>query len=150
MIPDTKTWEIVGETANTRFFRIEDGILAALPHAGSTDDLVTARENAAFQSEFFRSLGRPGVLLVFFDPMVSQDKDARRVYQTMDPRVLRAAALVAETLLGRAIASWFLGVSKPPFHVKNFGSVEGAIAWAREMNAAVDAEPMQNRAEERL
>ena len=131
---DTTGWDLVGETANCRYFRVEQGVLAAIPHAGTDDDLASATANVAFQTEYFDRLGRPGVVLVFFDAMTSQSKEARTVYQTIEGHSLRATAIIASTLLGRAIASWFLGVSKPTMPVRLFAGVDDALSWAREVD----------------
>jgi hypothetical protein len=131
---DTTRWRFLGESSNTRYFEIETEVLGALPNPGSTDDGETARENLSFQHDHWRKHG-PGVVVVFFDNMVSQDKDARRVYQQeSDPALMRGTALVGGTLLGRAMGSFFLGLSKPAIPLKMFGDLEQALAWARDLN----------------
>ena len=130
---DTSGWKPVGETSNTRYFEIEPTLLAALPHPGASDDRQTAHENQRFQNEHWRKLGRGGVVVVFFDNMVSQNKDARRIYQEEpDPALMLGTALVGGTLLSRAMGSFFLGLSKPRIPVKMFPSLDEARAWARE------------------
>jgi hypothetical protein len=131
-IPNTSRWESAGESTNTRYYKIEDGILAGVPHAGSVDDAASARSNIALQREYFQKTS-PGVCVVFFDNMVSQDKGARGVYQTeADPSFLLGTALVGGSLLSRAMGSFFLGLSKPRVKLKMFANLEDAIAWGRE------------------
>ena len=137
---DTSRWTLVGETANSRYFELEPGILAAVPHPGSKDDRATASENQRFQNEHWCSRGRGGVVLVFFDRMVSQDKDARRVYQyEPDVRYMRATLLIGGTLLSRAMGSFFLGLTRSRIPVKMFGTLDEALAQARQINAEADA-----------
>lgn len=129
---DTRGWEVVGSTANSRFFHVEAGVLAALPLPGTSDDRTTAIENVAFQTDYFRKLGRRGVVLIFIDGFTSQDKDARRVYLDQGGEVIVGAALIASSLLGRAIASLSLGIRKAKIHVKMFRDVNEALPWARQ------------------
>jgi len=130
-------WEVVGATANVRFFHVETGVLAALALSGTMDDGATARANRTFQEGYFRSKGHPGAVLVLLDGLVSQDKDARRVYQEMDGRLVVAAAMVATTLLGRAIASFSLGIREPTAPLRFFPAVDEALVWARgQLNAS--------------
>jgi hypothetical protein len=132
---DTTKWKAVGETSNTKYFEVEPDILAAVPNKGSSDDGESARANQSFQNSYWHKAGHGGVVLVFFDRMISQDKDARRVYQKdLDLTVMRATALVGGSLIGRAMISFFLGISKPQCPVKPFGDVQGAIDWARQIN----------------
>jgi hypothetical protein len=136
-VPDTSGWPFVGETSNSRYYLIEPDVLAALPAAGSADDLATARENVGFQNAYFRTAGHPGVVVVFFDNLVSQDKDARRIYQQEpDLTVLRGVALVGGSLLSRAIGSFFLGLSKPRIALKMFSELAEALAWAHQLNGS--------------
>lgn len=133
---DTSTWTPVGESTNTAYFLVEPGILAAVPHEGARDDFASATDNQRFQNEHFRAAGAAGVVIVFVDRMVSQDAAARRVYGTdLDVTVIRATALVGGTLLGRAMISFFLGLSRPRVPVKTFADGPSAIAWARGLNA---------------
>ena len=132
---DTTKWKSVGETSNTKYFEVEADILAAVPDKGSSDTGESARANQSFQNGYWHKAGHGGVVLVFFDRMISQDKDARRVYQKeLDLKVMRATALVGGSLIGRAMISFFLGISKPQCPVKPFGDVQGAIDWARQIN----------------
>lgn len=129
--PDTSGWKHVGDTTNTRYYLIEPHVLGAVPNQGSSDDAASARANTDFQNAFLRENGG-GAVVIFFDRMVSQDKDARRVYQTEpDPTVFHGAALVGGSALSRAMGSFFLGLSKPKVPLKMFASTEAALEWAR-------------------
>jgi len=130
--PDTSNWKKLGATSNTQYYEVEPGILAAVPHQGASDDERSARQNNLFQMEYFRDSQRRGCVLVLFDRMKGQDAGARRVYQREpDAKLLLGTALVGGTLLGRAMASFFLGLSKTQVPVKLFGDVPGALRWAR-------------------
>jgi len=134
---DTSRWLYVGETSNTRYYDISEDVLGALPNDGAVDTEETARDNVAFQMNHFRQRGHGGVVVVFADALSSQDKGARRVYQSEpDPAVMLGTALVGNTLLGRAIISFFLGISRPRIPVRLCGSLEQALEWAGTLVAA--------------
>jgi hypothetical protein len=139
--PSTSEWRAAGATSNTAYFEVEPGVLAGVPHQGARDDGRTARENVEFQNAHFRQEGRAGCVVIFFDRLSAQDAEARRVYQSEpDPRFMRATALVGGTLLGRAMGSFFLGISRPRIPVKLFGTLDEALAWARELNRTGSAQ----------
>jgi hypothetical protein len=135
---------MVGTTTNCRFFEVEPGVLAVVPLAAAVDDEKTALENFAFEESYFRKLGRSGVSLVLVDNAVSQDREARRVYQRSRSTQVAAVAFVADTLLGRAIASFMLGGRESGAPVKMFATVEDALPWARShLKTSAGEEPVQ-------
>jgi hypothetical protein len=125
-------WTVVGQTANSRFFEAEKGILVAMPLPGAVDDAKTANENRVYQEKYFIDRGHAGVVVVLVDGFASQDKDARRTYQETTEPLILSVGLVASSLLGRAIASFAIGMRKYPLPVKFFGTLDEALAWARE------------------
>ena len=130
--PDISSWKKLGVTSNTQYYEIETGVLAAVPHVGASDDEHSARQNNVFQMDYFREVRQPGCVLVLFDRMKGQDAGARRVYQAEpDSKLLLGTALVGGTLLGRAMASFFLGLSKTQVRVKLFADQKDALRWAR-------------------
>ena len=134
---DTSRWSYIGESSNTKYYFISEDVIGALPNDGAIDTEQTARENVAFQMNHFRKRGHGGVTVVFADALSSQDKGARRVYQTEpDPAVMLGTALVGNTLLGRAIVSFFLGISRPRIPVRLCASLEQALTWAGTVVAA--------------
>lgn len=137
---DTKAWERLGATSNTQYYAVETGIIAAVPNLGSVDDRKSAVENVELQDAHWHEIGRGGVVLVYFDRMVNQTKEARQAYGTLhDLTVMRASALIGGSVLGRTIISFFLGLFKPQVPVKMFGTTESALVWSREMNRIADA-----------
>lgn len=135
---DTTGWPLVGSTSNTQYFRYSDRILVALPLPGVMDTRATALENRDFQRSWFEQSGTPGTVVVFFDRMKGQDSDARKVYASgVDRRWLAGSALVGGSMLGRAMASFFLGLTRPTVPTKMFGTLEEAVRWAQDRNTAV-------------
>ncbi len=135
----TRGWTLVGDTANSRFFEVRPRVLCAVPRAGATDDKTTAMENRTFQESYFRRLGMPGIVIVLMDGFVSQDSEARRIYQVTNEPLLHGVALVASSLLGRAIMSFSVGLRRLEIVVKPFASLDAAIAWGDEIISSIDA-----------
>ncbi|HEY5218305.1 MAG TPA: hypothetical protein VIJ16_00790 [Gemmatimonadaceae bacterium] len=124
----------VGRTANTQYFRVDPDILIVLPDTNLKDDGPSARMNTDFQIRFARELGRPVAVVVHMTSLLSQDSEARRIYaERMEPTQFFAAALVAANPISRAIASFFLGLTKPRFPTRVFGSYDAALEWAATM-----------------
>jgi len=126
--------EKVGETANSAYYALPDGVLVTIPFEGSTDNKVSATENRDFQNAYYRSRGEKGGIVIFFDRMKSQDKDARKIYETVE--MLTCTAMVGGTLLTRAMFSFFLGISRPTMPIKLFGDFAAALDWVRATQAA--------------
>lgn len=132
---NTDRWPLAGETSNSKCYMIEPAIMLAVPHLGTRDTQMTARENVAFQVGHFRTQNLCGVVLIAADRIQSLDKEARRVYQDeIDAAYVRAAGMIGISLLARAIGSFLIGLSKPKIPFKMFGDLDPAIAWAREVN----------------
>lgn len=123
-------WTPLGETVNTRYYRIGKDIVVVYPHVGSKDDGASAWQNIEFQMNYARDIGYRCAFLVMMTSLTSQDADARRIYAThMDPKLAFGAALVAERPLARAIASFFTGLSRPKIPTRVFDAPPNALAW---------------------
>ena len=130
-------WIAVGRTDNTRYFRGEPDVLFVVPDDGMKDDGPSAAMNADFQIRFARNLGRRVAVVVHMTSLLSQDADARRVYAArMEPTEFYAAALVAANPISRAIASFFLGLTKPSFPTRVHDSYASALAWSDTLRAS--------------
>jgi hypothetical protein len=132
--PDVSGWTPLGQHGNSRYFVPSEGILVVVPDEGTIDTAATAKANQAYQHEYFKQKGRPGVVIIYFDLIKELNKDARSVYTQSDPRYLCGVALVGGTLLSRAMASFFMGIiSPPPIPLKMLPSTEEALRWSREI-----------------
>ncbi len=129
--PDTSAWHLAGRTMNSRYFAVEPGILACVPDPMSADTAESARENAQFQELYWVQRWERGTCIVFFDYLVDQTAQARRVYATYPFENQLATALVGGTALSRAIASFFTGLSQPATRTKFFGTLADAAEWCR-------------------
>lgn len=122
--------EPIGETYNTKYYRVGRDTLVVMPDVGLKDDAASARVNVQFQVRYAESLGRPCGIVVVLSRLVAQDADARKIYSTaMDPKLFFATALVVGNAISRAIASFFMGLSRPLNPTRIVESVEAGIAW---------------------
>ncbi len=135
--PDISGWTRVGATSNADYFTVEPGILALVPHKGAVDVRATALDNANVINDYGRRAGRPVAVIAFFDRIGSLDSAARRTYsEEADPTTVCAVAMVGGALLGRAMASVFLAIVRPPgLQFRLFGTYDEAVAWGRTLVA---------------
>ena len=121
---------IVGRTVNSSYYVEDPRVLLAWPDAGALDTAQTATENMDFQINYFRSVGAPGIVMIFFDRMRGQDRGARQVYATRTNGSWAVGiALVGGSLLSRAIGAFFMGLSKPRVPIQMFATDEDAAPW---------------------
>lgn len=134
--PDTSQWTRVGATSNADMFEIEPGILAVVPHEGSIDTEETATESIDFQHRHWRNVGSRGGAVIFMDRVLDSQAGARKVYGRLpDPAVITGFALIGGTVFGRAVASVFIGLSRPAAPTKLFGDLAKALEWLREVRS---------------
>ena len=135
-IPDH--WQLIagGADENAEFYVAEPGIIVVVPHDGCTDNARSARRSLEVQTGRWRKVGRKGGAIVLMDPILHQDSGARRVYRDdADTSLITGFALVGGTAFGRAIASVFLGLSRPEVPTRMFATRDEAFAWLRVINA---------------
>jgi hypothetical protein len=129
--PVGQGWLLIGRTSKSTYYLAEPTVLACVPDNRCTDDEASARENASFQENYWVSEGRTGCCLVFFDFLADQTAEARAVYRTFPFVKQVGVALVGGTPLSRAIASFFMGLSRPKTPTRFFGTAADAFAWCR-------------------
>ena len=132
--PDPQWGEPVGRTANTSYFADDPRVLIAWPDEGALDTAATATANMDLQIEYFRTVGVPGVVTIYFDRLMGQDRGARRVYaaRTNDSFAL-GIALVGGSLLTRALAAFYMGLNKPAVPTRLFATREDAAPWIAQL-----------------
>ncbi len=123
----------VGGTDAGGYFELAPDVLLALPREGYVQSEVGARASLHEMNRIAGERGRPQALLVVVDRVRSQDAGSRRVWQQeMDPRYIGAMALVCDSLLARAIASFFIGLRRPMVPTRMVATIEDGLAWALE------------------
>lgn len=132
---DFSRYKKIGETTNTEVYIAESDpdILIIVPREGTKDNRTDACENVAYYHRYARSLGRPCGSLVMMSNMLSQDAEARREYNTLDPALIYGGALVVSNALSRALGSFFIGLNRPRVPTKLFDTMENGLQWLRTM-----------------
>ena len=131
------SWPLLGRTDNASFFLADPRAIVVVPDEGQPDDEATARQSVALQAAYWQSQGQRGATIVLMDRVVHQTKDARRVYQVeVNPGRFTVCGLVSSSVFGRAVASVFVGLSRPAVPTRMFGSIDQALQWARAHHAS--------------
>jgi hypothetical protein len=120
----------VGGTAAGSYRRLAPDVLLAVPRSGYLQVEGDARRSLREMNRIAREVGRRQALVVLVDNVRSQDSGSRRVWQReMDPDLVCCLALVTQSLLGRAVASFFVGLRRPSVPTKLFATVGEALPW---------------------
>lgn len=131
------SWKSVGVTSNTRYFITDEDLLIVYPNPGAKDDGASARENAHFQMNYAAKVGRPIGTLVVLGNLVSQDADARRAYaEHMLPERCFGAVLVVENALSRAIAAFFMGLTRPKIPTSTSPTIDSGLQTLASLRGA--------------
>ena len=124
----------VGRTANASYFADDPRVLIVWPDEGALDTSETANENMDFQTEYFSSVGTPGVVAIYFDRLGGQDRGARQVYAARaNSRFALGIALIGGSLLSRALGAFFMGLNKPVAPTRMFATYEDAARWIEQL-----------------
>lgn len=130
-------WKKIGSTSNADFYEMRGDVLVIVPYPDSTDGESSARESLAMQKKHWTEVGRRGAVVVWMDPVVSQDSGARGVYANETHGVPTTCyAIVGESFFAMATASVFAGLAKPGIETRIFRSLDEALPWIDEMNKA--------------
>lgn len=130
MSVDTTDWTKIGQSTNADFYQIDENTLAVVPFEGCTDDENTAKASVEIQLKHLRTQAKKAGCVIFMDSIAQQTAGARNVYRDLpDPQHQVCYALVGGTAFGRAVGSFFLGLSKPHVPTQMFGTLEQALAW---------------------
>jgi hypothetical protein len=120
----------VGGTEAGGYYALAPDVLLAIPKEGYEQTEEGARASLHEMDRIARERGRAQALFVIVDRVRSQDAGSRRVWQQeMDPRSISALVLVAQSLLARAIGSFFIGLRRPRVPTKMVATVEDGLAW---------------------
>jgi hypothetical protein len=133
---NSEAWEEIGETQNSKHFFIEPDTVVSIYNEKSVDSELRAREQLNFQEVFIRSKEKEMGLIVFIDNLVSQDAASRRVYaQEPDSSLFKGVALVGGSVLSRAVASFFLGISHTAVPMRFYARFQDAYDWLEALSA---------------
>ena len=115
---------------NADYFIYAPDILVVVPTPGYKDNAESARASVLWQQNFARNLGIRCGMVVVISNLLTQDAECRRIYsEAMLPELFYGNALVVNSLLTRAIGSFFIGLSKPVIPLTLTESIEAGITW---------------------
>lgn len=116
-------------------YRTPDDLLVVWTEDGFIDTAESATQIIEAQHAYRRQQGVRGGTVIMMDFLLEQNMGARTAYQTLpDPVLITGFALVGGTLFGRAAASVFLGVRRPPVPTKAFAELSHGEAWLRALS----------------
>lgn len=126
-----ETPETAKETSCFHVWLREDGVLCSKIKQGAVVKLNDAIENTEAISSLIYKEKHP--LLVDTRGVKSLSKEARHHFSLRDREKIRlyAIALVVDSLVGRVIGNFFIGINKPMVPTKLFGNVEDAMVWLK-------------------
>lgn len=135
---DFSKCEVISRTpsAVTYVLDTEPDILVSVPAAGTKDTVHSARDHAGVYYGYATATGKPCGLVVIMNNLLSQEPEARRIYQNIDKTKIFAAALVVESPLARALGSFFVGLTRPVAPTRLFSNMDGAIEWLKAVRPA--------------
>ena len=132
MHPDIEQHPIVGGTAAGCYRRIAPDVLLAVPNSDYVQVESDARRSLEEMNRLAREAKRRQALLILVDRVRSQDAGSRRVWQReLDPALVCCLGLVTDSLLGRAIASFFIGLRRPTLPTKLFPTIMAGLRWCQ-------------------
>jgi hypothetical protein len=137
-VRDFSQYQRIGETTNTEVYIAEpdNDILIIVPRKGTADTAQHARENVQFTARYVHSVGKKCASVIVMANLIAQDAETRRIYADMNAELYYGAALVVENALSRAMASFFIGLSRPVTPIKLFDTLEKAMEWLRSIRPA--------------
>ena len=118
--------------AGVNYYLADDDIMLIVPPKGYRDSPIQARASADFQDDYARTLGKKCALIIVMSNVLSQDAETRRVYNEQPlSGCYYGTALIVDSALSRAIASFLIGLTQTMVPIKLFDTVEHGIEWLR-------------------
>lgn len=126
-------WTFLGSTLNCDGYQLREDLIALIPHQDARETEETARANLEFQKRHWDSIGHGGAAVIFMDPIIEQDANARRVYATESGEVRTLCfALIGESFFARTTSSVYTGLARPSVPIQVFRNLEDALSWIDE------------------
>jgi len=106
----------------------DDGIIIAIANPQPLHTLENAIENTRINQELAGDVKRP--FIIDLTKVTAMSREARAYYAGPEPRKsLTAVALITESNIGRLVANFFIGLTKPVLPTKLFNSYNEALEW---------------------
>jgi hypothetical protein len=106
----------------------DDGIVMAVAFPQETHSLQDAIENHTIIADIINGVRRP--FLIDMSRVKSMSREARAFYAgEVPPKALTAVAIVTNSNIGKIVANFFIGLTKPSLPTRMFTDYETAIGW---------------------
>ncbi len=129
---DFSQYQSVGTDGHSDYYIADPDIILVIPKPGMVDSPQSAHAAADFMNACARKAGREMGTVVVMSNILSQDAETRRIYQSLAGNGLYfGLALIVDSALSRALASFFKGFSKPSIPTQLFDTVEKGTEWLR-------------------
>ncbi len=133
---DFSQYQHIGAVGGSDYYAVDPDIILIVPKTSMVDTPQTAQASADFQNAYARNLGKKCGTVVIMSNILSQDAKTRRIYcELAENGLFFGAALVVDSLLSRALGSFFIGLSKPKIPIRLFDTVEKSIEWIRSVRS---------------
>jgi len=129
--PPDDSWVVEQELPTLRLFRLPDDLLVINPQRGQVDDEQTARVCRDALRAYAAALERPVRVAVLMDNTVNQTAGARDVWSSITPDWYGCCALISNSILSRAMVSFFNGIRRPVVPTRVFATLDEGLAWLR-------------------
>lgn len=129
---DVSQYQQVGSVAGADYYIADSDILLVVPQIGFVDSPQLAQRNSDFMNQYIQKAGGKFGTVVVMSNILTQDAETRRVYQKLAGNGLYyGLALVVDSALSRALAGFFIGLSKPVIPTQLFDTIEKSVEWLR-------------------
>jgi hypothetical protein len=106
----------------------EDGIIIAIGSSHQLHTLEHAIENTKINAELAGAVRRP--FLIDMNKVKTMSREAREYYAGPEPRKsITAVGIVTNSSVGKAVANFFLLLTKPSVPTRMFTDVKEAKEW---------------------
>ena len=106
----------------------ENGIIIAVANEHETHTLKDAEENNRVTIILAQDIRRP--FLIDMTKVKSMSREARAFYAGPEPmKALTAVAILTNSNMGKLVANFFLGLTKPQLPTRLFTDADAAIQW---------------------
>lgn len=106
----------------------KSGIIIAVANEHELHTLKDAQENHAITMALSHGIRRP--FLIDMTKVKSMSREARAFYAGPEPsKALNAVAIVTHSNIGKLVANFFLGLTKPQLPTRLFTNTDSAIKW---------------------
>ena len=129
---DFSQYQQIGTLAGADYYLADPDIILVIPQTGYHDNVQLARQSADFLNEYVGKAEKKFATVIVMSNVLAQDAETRRIYQNLAGNGLYfGIGMVVDSALSRALASFFIGFSRPPIPTQLFNTVEKSIEWLR-------------------